>query len=55
MLSFDLPAAEVGSASHKNCVANARATALKFLRCKRFRNPPKIISPQVQPQAHTQV
>ena len=54
MLSFDLPAAEVGSASHKNYVANARTTALKFLRCKRFCNPP-IIAPQVQPQAHTQV
>ena len=39
---------EVGSASHKSCIASARATMLKRLRRKRFRKPKKIIAPQAQ-------
>ena len=42
--------AEVGSASHKICAASERATNLKILRRKRFREPQKIIAPQAQPQ-----
>ena len=39
---------EVGSASHNSCAVSARATTLKFLQRKRFRNPKKIIAPQAQ-------
>ena len=41
---------EVGSASHSTCAASVRATTLKLLRRKRFRDPPKIIAPQAQAQ-----
>ena len=45
------PVAKMGSASHKSCVASARATTVKILRRKRFRKPQKIIALQAQPHA----
>ena len=46
---------DVRSASHKICAASARATNLKFLHSKRFRNLLKILALQAQPQVHAQV